>query len=497
MFEEGQVVKLRSLLWRVLSVEYLGAHYILKLEGYGDSNKGLVIKTVATENYVYVDKMKYQPKFVVVTEEINAAEYISGHSGIHYKKCPNCDFVTDEISRMYCPYCGSELEETIHGFEPRMIRAERVDKISATEEYRKSTSFDVESYLIESGEGEGDKLLLNGGLVLQLMRNSRILITNKGKFGEKFKICLKCGSWTTMENVEKWKENHKKYCDAKEDDIITAEISTIKSSDVALIIVPEEVINSIPNPKDLGYKSESEAKNAFLTTLLHTILTGLYIQMETSQEEVNGFIRYIIDKNENKELHQIVLYETVPGGVGYIEKIKDYWCEIMHKAYETLYNHDCDRACYRCLKNYYNQRDHDMLDKRTVRSLLDKIVNSCDSRMRIKSTNKTDVFFDSPLEKEFYDILERFGVPKPTRDHYSIKNREEKIIANADFTYPERKIAIFIDGVQYHFSNTEQIQKLLDISNDLSILGWIVLRFPTKKIREHPSDVAKAILDAL
>ena len=50
MFEECQVVKLRSLLWRVLSVEYLGAHYILKLEGYEDSNKGLVIKTVATEN---------------------------------------------------------------------------------------------------------------------------------------------------------------------------------------------------------------------------------------------------------------------------------------------------------------------------------------------------------------------------------------------------------------------------------------------------------------
>ena len=455
------------------------------------------IREFAPENYVYVDKMKYQPKFAVVTEEINAAEYISGHSGIHYKKCPNCDFVTDETSRMYCPYCGAELEETTHGFEPRMIRAERVDKISATEEYRKSTSFDVENYLIESEDEEGDKLLLKGGLVLQFMRNSRILITNRGKFGEGFKICLKCGSWTTMENVEKWKENHKKYCDAGEDDIITAEISTIKSSDVALITVPEEIISSIPNPKDLGYKSDSEAKDAFLITLLHTILTGLYIQMETSQEEVNGFIRRIIDKNENKELYQIVLYETVPGGVGYIEKIKDYWCEIMHKAYETLYNHECDRACYRCLKNYYNQRDHDMLDKRTVRPLLDKIVNSCGGGRKIKSTDNTGVLFDSPLEKEFYNILERFNVPKPTRDHYPIKDKEGRIIANADFAYPERKIAIFIDGVQYHFSNTEQIQKLLDISNDLSILGWTVLRFPTNKIREHPADVAKVMLDAL
>ncbi len=456
------------------------------------------IREFAPGNYVYVDKMKYQPKFVIVTEEINAAEYISGHSGIHYKKCPNCDFVTSDTTLMYCPYCGAELGNTIHGFEPRMIKAENVDKISATEEYRKSTSFDVENYLIETKNEEPPKILLKGNLILQFMRNSKILITNKGKHGEGFKICLKCGSWTTMENVEQWEEYHKKYCDAKPDEIITSELSTIKTSDVALITVPQEVMVTIPDVKELGYHSDEEAKDAFLTTLLHTILTGLYIHMETSQEEVNGFIRHIMYEKENKELYQIILYETVPGGVGYIEKLKDYWCEIIYKAYETLYNHECDKACYRCLKNYYNQRDHSLLDKRLVKPLLDNIVGICNITIghTLQSPQK-DIVFDSPLEKEFYEIFERYNVPKPPADHYPIKDKEGRIIANADFAYPDQKIAIFVDGVQYHFSNLEQIQKLVDISNRLGILGWVVLRFPTGKIREHPGDVAKDILDAL
>ena len=299
-----------------------------------------------------------------------------------------------------------------------------------------------------------------------------------------------------MEKAEEWEEYHQKYCDAKPEEIINAEISTIKTSDVAIITIPPDIFQKLPTPEELGYSSEVDVRERFLTTLLHTILTGMYIHMETSHEELNGFIRKILNVNENKELYQIILYETIPGGIGYIEKLEDYWCKIIQKAYETLYNHECDKACYRCLKNYYNQRDHKLLDKRTVRPLLEDIISLCPI-VRSDKREKNKIIFDSPLEEEFYKIFDKFGIKKPTADHHPIKDKEGRIIANADFAYPERKIAIFIDGVQYHFSNIGQIQKLLDISNKLSILGWVVLRFPTNKIREHPADVASEISNAL
>lgn len=453
------------------------------------------IREYAPGNYIYVDKMKYQPRYVVITEEINAADYISGHSGIHYKHCRNCDYATIDTFQNYCPHCGEELTDTIHCFEPRMIRAEKVEKISATEEHRKATSFDVVQYLLENNdEKDVPEFYLKGGLILQIKRNSRILITNKGKKDMKFRICLKCGSWTQMEDVDRWEEIHKQYCDAKEEEKITAELSTIKTSDVAVITVTPDVLGEIPNIEELGYHSEALVKEVFLTTLLHTILNGIYIHMETSPDEVNGFIRRIIDE-KGTETFQIILYETIPGGVGYIEKLNYYWCEIISKAADILYNHECDKACYRCLRNYYNQRDHDRLDKRVIKPLLDKILDGCGRKIQQKK--KEVVVFDSPLEERFYKIFDKYGIPKPTADHHPIRDDDGRIIANADFAYPEKKIAIFVDGVQYHFSNPEQIQKVIDISNDLGILGWTVLRFSTPQIMERDADVAEKIRRAL
>jgi len=449
------------------------------------------IREYAPGNFIYVDQMKYAPRYVVVTEEINAADYISGHSGLHYKYCPNCDYATTDTTQMYCPYCNQELSETIHCFEPRMVRAEKVEKVSATEEYRKSTSFDVVRYLIEEGERGGEELHLKGGLILRKLKNAKILITNKGRNENGFKICLKCGSWTQMDDIENWNRYHSQYCDAGEEEIITAELSTIKTSSVALITVPAELF---PDMGSFGYGTE-DGEETFLITLLHTILNGLYIHLETSPDEVEGFIRRIQDSDGNVS-HQIVLYETIPGGVGYIERLGSHWCSILKKAHDVLYNHDCHRACYRCLKNYYNQRVHDRLDKRVIADFLKSVMLECEGLLS-SAPEQEDIFFDSPLEKEFYRIFERYGLPKPTTHHYPITDSDGRIVANADFAYPERKIAIFVDGMRYHFDNPKQIQKLLEISNELGILGWTVLRFPTEKILKHPAEVANTLRKAL
>ncbi len=448
------------------------------------------IREYAPGNYIYVDQMKYTPRHVVVTEEINAADYINGHSGIHYKHCLHCDYATTNITEMYCPHCGQELSNTIHCFEPRMVRAERVERVTATEEYRKSTSFDVTQYLLEDKAEKSEEVYLKGNVILRKYKNARILITNRGRGGNGFRICLKCGSWTQEEDKERWENFHKKFCDARDEDIIHAELSTIKTSTVAVITVPSQVI-----PATVDNSDGDGFVEVFLTTLLHTILTGIYIHLETSPDEVGGFIRIVRDK-EGKETYELILYETIPGGIGYIERLGPHWCTILKKAEEVLYNHECQRSCYRCLRNYYNQRVHHLLDKRVIKDFLSKVMNECGEVMEgVK--NEKQIYFDSPLEKTFYNIFSAHNLPLPTQHHHPIKDKEGRIVANADFAYPERKIAIFVDGVQYHFKEPTQIQKLIDISNELAILGWTVLRFPTDKVLNHSAEIARTLRKVL
>ena len=437
------------------------------------------IREYAPGNSIYVDRNIYKPTGTIITEQIDISKYLDGHAGLHYKTCTKCDYATRDGSKTHCPHCGGELSATNHCFEPRIVKSELSTKISDRDEYRKSTTFDIEQYLLEA-DSETTDLALKGGFKVKIVPNSEILITNRGVEEKKFRICLKCGLWSTTDDDEKWGEYHAKYCDATSDDIIEAELSTVKVSDIAIINVPEGIL-------------DNENSEEVLKTMLHTILAGVYVYMETSIDEINGFIRRIRDQ-KGKETAQIILYETIPGGVGYMEKLPKYWCEVMDRAYDILYGHECDRSCYRCLKNYSNQKDHEFLNKKAIKDLMERIRAECPKK---DETTNMPINFDSVLEKEFYEIFDRYGIQKPEKDHYIISDNEGKIIANADFAYPSRKIVIFVDGLSYHYSTKDQINKTTDITNELQLIGWTVLRFTTGNIRDNPAGVAGKISRAL
>jgi ATP-dependent helicase YprA (DUF1998 family) len=66
----------------------------------------------------------------------------------------------------------------------------------------------------------------------------------------------------------------------------------------------------------------------------------------------------------------LVLYETAPGGAGYLQQLAtDLW-RWASAAHDRLYGHDCERACYRCLKSARNQFDHALLNKELVRDTI-------------------------------------------------------------------------------------------------------------------------------
>jgi very-short-patch-repair endonuclease len=81
---------------------------------------------------------------------------------------------------------------------------------------------------------------------------------------------------------------------------------------------------------------------------------------------------------------------------------------------------------------------------------------------------------ESLLETKFLQLIRAAGLPEPI-PQYEVRLRDGTI-ARVDFAYPERRIAIELDGAAYHFGDVaERRDRRRD--NQLGDVGWYIRRF--------------------
>jgi ATP-dependent helicase YprA (DUF1998 family) len=65
--------------------------------------------------------------------------------------------------------------------------------------------------------------------------------------------------------------------------------------------------------------------------------------------------------------HKIIIYDAVPGGAGHSRRLVTNDGRILQlvvkNAAELLGTCKCEPSCYRCLRNYENQKIHEILDR--------------------------------------------------------------------------------------------------------------------------------------
>jgi hypothetical protein len=69
---------------------------------------------------------------------------------------------------------------------------------------------------------------------------------------------------------------------------------------------------------------------------------------------------------------EIYLYDTLPGGAGFVRRVGMLGLRVFEEALRILEDcpDGCDRSCYRCLRSYKNKFEHDLLDRHLGASLL-------------------------------------------------------------------------------------------------------------------------------
>jgi hypothetical protein len=84
---------------------------------------------------------------------------------------------------------------------------------------------------------------------------------------------------------------------------------------------------------------------------------------------------------------------------------------VARAACEHLTACPCEKACYRCLRDYWNQRDHNDLDKRLVLRHLLLIANEDPTTPPIGDLEEARM--DSFLEAGFWRLVKGADLPLP------------------------------------------------------------------------------------
>ena len=289
----------------------------------------------------------------------------------NYRICKHCNRLqlseqTGEQIEEQCPVCGGiPTSKQLYQFiKPDGFRSDYFASGKPAGQYvnRQSLTTCTALYPREVTMASQGHILAHG-----YDREGRILYVNEGIKGSGYRICVKCGK-----ALSKKQEKHKYYgteCNgvAIEDKTITLGFDQ-QTDTLHLEFTPTETVK-IPDYDN----------SAFWLSLKYAIINGASKALQIERTDLGGTL-YPKRMQDGSIRQTIVLYDNVPGGAGYVKQIREKIAEVVRTAIEIV---DCtcaeDTSCYRCLRDYYNQWEHHLLERGPIKNFLTALSNDLQS----------------------------------------------------------------------------------------------------------------------
>lgn len=106
-------------------------------------------------------------------------------------------------------------------------------------------------------------------------------------------------------------------------------------------------------------------------SVLYAILEASARELEIGREDIDGTLT---TRDDNRPA--LVLFDTVPGGAGNVLRVADDLERVLRRAHDIVSSCECgpETSCYACLRNFRNQRFHDVLSRQEAQVLLSPVV---------------------------------------------------------------------------------------------------------------------------
>lgn len=107
-------------------------------------------------------------------------------------------------------------------------------------------------------------------------------------------------------------------------------------------------------------------------SVLYALVNGACQSLDINERDLGGCLYY----SSNEQHPELVLFDTAPGGAGFVHDIKENFLAVLDRAKKLLDCSSCgeDSSCIACLRTYYNQRDHNKLKRGLAKKYLETIV---------------------------------------------------------------------------------------------------------------------------
>ena len=281
----------------------------------------------------------------------------------YFAKCPQCNqinYTDDPLVRgkgKSCISCGGKIskERWKATLEPRLgFITEKGDQPAPLR--RPERDYRTDDYYV--GDQQHDvikrKRFSFDGLEaeLQSTANDSLVVIGSAEHT----VCPLCG-WTS--NADSPLKSHKTSWGAKcsyEGSGSSYRLSHVFKTDVVQITF---------------FTSEAVEYEKILS-VMYALLEGLSRELDIERTDLKGCLH--LKNCSGKLLYSIILYDAVAGGAGHVRRLVTddgkAFSRVLHSAYKVVADCDCEPSCYRCLRNYYNQRIHDLLDRNAAKAFL-------------------------------------------------------------------------------------------------------------------------------
>lgn len=271
-------------------------------------------------------------------------------------ECPQCqiiNFSKKPVDSSSCVACGTTIDSGWKkNIEPRkgfVVGNDANDIVPAgSRKPRKYHRGDI-IYLGDAERHELGLSTFNFGdrhVVLRSTANDSLMISCDAEFS----VCGYCGYTKSRKEQKKWdyvvEEKHKTSYghDCSNTKLYPHRLSHIFKTDVVQLMFSEN------------------ADFSTMLSVMFALLRAASQVLDIESTDINGCL-YASSGNVQ---YSIILYDSVPGGAGHIHRIatdKSVFQSVIRKAYEICSECECSPSCYKCLRDYYNQDFHAVLDR--------------------------------------------------------------------------------------------------------------------------------------
>lgn len=300
--------------------------------------------------------------------------------GYYCPKCPNCgqpNFTRDPVtgSGRECVSCHKVISRPRwrKTLEPRMgFCAE--NEVREVSMHRPEHDYKTDDYYI----GDRQRNLIRklrfevNGLTFQMESTSNDSLVVVGRTG--YTVCPICGYATEGELPKLHKTSRGYICINKEGTGKEYLLSHDFKTDVVKIT----------------FESDKATDLNTMLSVLYALLEGLSREMGIERTDIKGCL-FRTEVN-GLMVYSVILYDAVAGGAGHVRRMVTEdghaFQQVLKRALAVVDNCGCDTSCYQCLRNYYNQKIHDKLNRRAASSFLHLWLGQM---ILLPENNETDV----------------------------------------------------------------------------------------------------------